>query len=74
MARAHTKRRFLIAASDGAARTGPRAIRPVSCICGLGGAFRRASAQPRTAASMAATSIFFIGIIAANARLAASPP
>jgi hypothetical protein len=40
MARAHTNRRFLIAASDGAARTGPRAIRPVSCICGLGGAFR----------------------------------
>jgi hypothetical protein len=39
MARAHTNRPFLIAASDGAARTGPRAIRPVSCICELGGAF-----------------------------------
>ena len=31
-------------------------------------------AQPRKAASMAATSIFFIGIIASNARLATSPP
>ena len=36
MARAHTNRRFLIAASDGAARTGPRAIRPVGCMRGLG--------------------------------------
>jgi hypothetical protein len=30
--------------------------------------------QPRTAPSMAATSIFFIGIIASKARLATSPP
>ena len=30
--------------------------------------------QPRRAASMVATSIFFIGIIAANARCASAPP
>ena len=30
--------------------------------------------QPRRAASMVATSIFFIGIIAAKARLASAPP
>src|SRR6188472_3085996 len=33
-----------------------------------------ASLYPRTAASIFATSIFPIGIIAANARLATSPP
>ena len=38
-ARAHTNKCFHFAASDGAARTEPRADRPVGCICGLGGAF-----------------------------------
>src|SRR5436190_2274955 len=33
-----------------------------------------ASTQPRRAASIAATSIFLIVIIASNARLASSPP
>src|SRR5687768_17514308 len=32
------------------------------------------STQPRRAASMVATSIFFIGIIASKARLASAPP
>ncbi len=35
-ARAHTNQCFRFAASDGAARTEPRAYRPVGCICGLG--------------------------------------
>jgi hypothetical protein len=35
-ARAHTNKRFRFAASDGAARTELRAVRPDSCICGLG--------------------------------------
>src|SRR4029078_7180865 len=43
-----------------------------------GGAIPLAVSQntyfPRTAASILATSIFFIGIIASNARLATAPP
>jgi hypothetical protein len=48
----------------GVRRTGPRGH------AGSDGAFR----QPRRAASMVATSIFFIGIIASKARFASPPP
>jgi hypothetical protein len=37
-------------------------------------AARAARRQPRRAASMVATSIFFIAIIASKARLASAPP